>query len=137
MKHPCLRTLCLALTLAMLLSFFPLRPEAARAEAGEAARPETDAGAESLRISELMHKNKASLLDEDGDFSDWIELENASAAPLELEGWRLSDRGSKKGWALPARTLAPGELLLIFTDGKDRSEGELHADFSLSEGETL
>ena len=50
MKHPCLRTLCLALTLAMLLSFFPLRPEAARAEAGEAARPETAAGAESLRI---------------------------------------------------------------------------------------
>lgn len=137
MKHPYLRTLCLALTLAMLLSLFPLRSQTALAEAGEAAQPERGAEAESLRISELMHKNKASLLDGDGDFSDWVELENTSDAPLELEGWRLSDRGSKKGWALPARTLAPGELLLVFTDGKDRSEGELHTDFSLSEGESL
>lgn len=126
MKTRRLRGLVLALALLLSLSALQLQPESAAAE-------ET-AG---LRISELMYKNKASLRDEDGDFSDWIELENASGAAVDLTGWRLSDRGSKKGWALPARTLESGEFLLVFADGKDRSEGELHSSFSLSEGETL
>ena len=126
MKKHGLRGLALALALLLSVSVLQLQPERAAAEE-----------AEGLRISELMHKNKASLRDEDGDFSDWIELENASGAALDLSGWRLSDRGGKKGWALPAVTLESGAYLLVFADGKDRAEGELHSDFSLSEGETL
>ena len=126
MNRLCLRGLSLALALLLSVSALQLQPE--RAAAAEA---------EGLRISELMVKNKASLRDEDGDFSDWIELENASGTALDLTGWRLSDRGGKKGWELPARTLGSGEYLLVFADGKDRGEGELHSDFSLSAGETL
>lgn len=126
MKKRCLRSLSLALALLLGVSALQLQPERAAAEA-----------AEGLRISELMVKNKASLRDEDGAFSDWIELENASGAALDLTGWHLSDRGGKTGWALPARTLESGEYLLVFADGKDRAEGELHSSFSLSEGETL
>lgn len=126
MRRQCLRGLSLALALLLSVPILQLSPGLAAAEA-----------AEGLRISELMHKNKASLRDEDGDFSDWIELENASGAALDLTGWRLSDRGGRKGWELPARTLESGEYLLVFADGKDRQEGELHSDFSLSEGETL
>ena len=126
MNKRCLRGLSLALALLMSTGILRLWPERAAAE-------ET----EGLRISELMVKNKASLRDMDGDFSDWIELENASGAALDLSGWRLSDRGGKKGWELPALTLESGERLLVFADGKDRAEGELHSDFSLSEGETL
>ena len=126
MKKRCLRSLSLALALLLGVSALQLRPELAAAEA-----------AEGLRISELMVKNKASLRDEDGDFSDWIELENASDAALDLTGWHLSDRGGKEGWALPAQTLESGGYLLIFADGKDRAEGEYHSSFSLSEGETL
>lgn len=113
----------LALFLALLL--LPL-PNAARAE-----------GTATLRIAELMVQNKATLRDEDGDFSDWIELENAGSRPVSLDGWTLSDREERAGWALPARTLQPGERLLVFADGKDRREGELHASFALSEEETL
>ena len=126
MKRYCLRSLSLALALLLSVSVLHLQPERAAAEE-----------AEGLRVSELMIKNKASLRDEDGDFSDWIELENASGTALDLTGWRLSDRGGKKGWALPAITLESGGYLLVYADGKDRSEGKLHSNFSLSEGETL
>ena len=44
--------------------------------------PETPASpwAGKLVITELMEKNKSVLADEDGDFSDWIELYNAAMA---------------------------------------------------------
>ena len=129
MKKQGLRAFALVLALSMLLPLAQLRTGTAYAEAAEAA--------DGLCVSELMVKNKASLRDEDGDFSDWIELQNVSGAALSLAGWRLSDRGGKEGWELPDRSLEPGEYLLLFADGKDRSDGELHTDFSLSEGETL
>lgn len=114
----------LALLLALLL--LPLSPAAQAEDAGDG-----------LRIAELMYKNKALLRDADGDFSDWIELENASSRPVALAGWTLRDRADRPGWELPVRTLQPGERLLVFADGKDRRDTELHTNFSLSEGETL
>ncbi len=101
--------------------------------ASPAPTPDVLAGA--LRISELMAENRVTLPDEDGDFSDWIELENVSEAPVALEGWQLCDGG--EGWVLPAGELAPGEALLLFASGKDRAGKELHTDFKLSAGETL
>lgn len=92
--------------------------------------------ADLLRITELMPKNRAALLDEDSASSDWIELYNPTPEPVALGGWLLSDKESG-GWALPDRTLGAGERLLVFASGKDRRGEELHADFSLSEGETL
>nr|MCR5663245.1 CotH kinase family protein [Oscillospiraceae bacterium] len=107
-----------------------------------APEPSADAGrtaeAGAIRLSELMVKNGAALRDEDGDFSDWIELENRSDRPVELAGWRLSDKKSAdKGWTFPAVTLEPGERLLVFASGKDRRGEALHTDFALSAGEWL
>lgn len=113
---------CLALALAAALLF----------PAGEALAEDAP-----VLISELMAKNKAMLRDEDGDFSDWLELENSSDGLVDLTGWQLSDSLSKPGWLIPERVLAPGERLLVFADGKDRRGEQLHTDFSLSEGETL
>ena len=90
-----------------------------------------------LVISELMIKNRGVLADADGDFSDWIELENVSGETVSLNGWTVSDSESKAGWPLPAAELASGERVVIFTSGKNRAGDELHADFSLSEGETV
>lgn len=89
---------------------------------------------EKLRISELMGKNRTCLKDEDGSFSDWIELENYSDVSVDLGGFRISDDEDKDGWQLPAVELAPGARLIVYADGKDRP-GSLHTDFSLSEGE--
>lgn len=95
-----------------------------------------DADAEKIVVSEWMPKNRASLPDEDGDFSDWLELENLSGESVELGGWSLSDKEGSLGWVFPQRELGPGERLLVFASGKDRADS-LHTDFSLSAGETL
>ncbi len=100
--------------------------------------PTVDPAVEASRLclSELMPKNRASLLDADGAPSDWIELYNRSSEPVSLAGWRLSDKDGRD-WALPEGTLGAGERLVIFASGKDRRESELHTDFSLASGETL
>ena len=38
-----------------------------------------------------MSKNDTSIRDNDGDFSDWIELYNSSNNPINLNGYYLSD----------------------------------------------
>ena len=88
-----------------------------------------------LRISELMTKNRATLMADDGSFPDWFELENVSGEALSLEGWTVSDGPEQARWALPARTLAPGECCLIFAGGRDAADGA--APFALSEGESV
>ena len=89
-------------------------------------------------IHEVLYRNERSVLDEDGDRSDFVELFNGGAETVDLGGWYLSDNPEKlTKWALPNIQLAPGEYLLIFLSGKDRSRGELHASFSVHAGETL
>ena len=87
-----------------------------------------------IRVSELMVKNRATLPDEDGDFPDWIELENCSDSAVDLTGWLLRDSERKPFWTFPETRLQPGERLLLFASGKDRPG---HVNFSLSAGETL
>jgi len=87
-----------------------------------------------LAITEFMASNGATLADEDGDFSDWIEIRNVSNLPVDLQGWYLTDHaGNPRQWALPEMPLGGGEDLLVFASGKDRSDpaGQLHANFSL------
>ena len=89
-------------------------------------------------ITELCPKNEGSLADADGEFSDWIELGNLGSESVSLKGWYLSDKTDQLYlWPLPDVTVAPGEQVLIFASGKDRTGGELHASFSLSDGETI
>lgn len=87
-------------------------------------------------ISEFMPKNKSCLRDEDGDFSDWIELHNISEENVELKGWSLSDKKGKTGWTFPEISLEADERLIVFASGKDRAES-LHTDFALSGSDEL
>lgn len=90
-----------------------------------------------IRITELMEKNKAVLPDEDGDFSDWIELANLSDETVDLSAWRICDRPDRAGWTFPALRLAPGERVVIFASRKNRVTLPLHTDFALSEADTV
>ncbi len=90
-----------------------------------------------LVITELMEKNKSVLADEDGDFSDWIELYNASDEELDLTGWRIADGPEDRGWYFPETRLPAGERLLVFASKKDRAASFLHTSFGLSEGECV
>lgn len=106
---------------------------AARPEPSPAARLEQSPA--TLRISELMGKNRAVLRDGDGDFSDWIEIENYGDEAVVLAGFSLSDGGKKAELPLSG-VIAPGEQRVYWASGKDRPE-EGHAAFSLSEGESV
>jgi hypothetical protein len=92
-------------------------------------------------ISEFLASNTTGIADEDGQRQDWIELHNASAAAVNLAGWRLTDDAGDLGkFVLPATTLAAGERLTVFASGKNRSAAgsPLHTNFSLlREGEYL
>ena len=73
-------------------------------------------------ISEVMSDNRTTLADEDGDFPDWIELHNRADALVILDGFGLSDDPAEPfKWRLPNIAMAPGEHLLVFASGKDRS----------------
>lgn len=91
-------------------------------------------------ISEFMAANQASLLDEDGEASDWIELFNPGPESVNLAGWSLTDQADVPAkWRFPERILEPGAFLVVFASGKDRAgAGTLHANFRLEQqGEFL
>ncbi len=73
-------------------------------------------------INEVQSFNGSTLLDEDGDYSDWIELLNRGTQTVSLAGWGLSDRlDNPMKWVFPLCSLAPGGRQLIFASGKDRT----------------
>ena len=89
-------------------------------------------------ITEVMAHNRGTLADADGDLSDWIEIANLGETPVDLGGWYLSDKEDVPDeWKIPALTLAPGEYAVIFASGKNRTDGELHTSFSLTDGDTV
>ena len=86
-----------------------------------------------LVISEVMTSNGGTFADEDGDFRDWVELQNRGSSDISLLGVSL-ERDGDVGWRLPPVTLAPSETLLVWASGKDRAENtsSLHTSFRLS-----
>jgi len=97
--------------------------------------------ARAVVISEFMAANASTLADEDGEFSDWIELYNDESEAIDLSGLALSDdpRGELR-WDFPKVVLEPGEFLIVFASGKDRRDpgSQLHTNFRLSKnGEYL
>lgn len=103
----------------------------------EAAAPAVSEYEGKLVISELMVKNRAALMDENGAFPDWIELENRTDTALDLTGFTLADGEDEPGWALPVFTLEAGARVVIYADGTDDPRIPMHTDFSLSLDETV
>lgn len=88
-------------------------------------------------ITEFMAANTTTLTDEDGAYSDWIEIHNPAGEPVNLDGWYLTDSAaSKTKWQLPPVTVAAGQYVVIFASGKNRrdSNRNLHTNFALSAG---
>ncbi|MGV3636962.1 MAG: lamin tail domain-containing protein, partial [Flavobacteriales bacterium] len=100
-------------------------------------------------INEILAVNSTVMHDPDlGEFADWIELRNTTAAPIDLSGYQLTQEPSgDEGWSLPPITLAPDQSLVIWADGLGLWPGETafvpfrnttatmsacHADFKLS-----
>jgi hypothetical protein len=90
-----------------------------------------------VRINEFMAANAATIVDEDGDSSDWIELQNTGASSVNLAGWFLTDDASvPTRWRFPAVTLAPGQFNFVWASAKNRTNAAapLHTNFRLDRG---
>jgi plastocyanin len=97
-------------------------------------------------ISEFMAQNDSTLLDGDGNYSDWIELYNTGDEAVDLTGWYLSDDTSNPTqWTFPAKSIAAGGHLIVFASGQDEDNAEytdslgyLHTTFKLGgKGESV
>lgn len=95
------------------------------------------ANAQEVAINEIMSSNNSTIEDEDGDASDWIEIYNYGATPVNLEDFGLTDDpATLYKWVFPALTIQPDEYILVWASDKDRAtEGQpLHTNFKISSG---
>ena len=92
-------------------------------------------------ISEFMASNGSTILDEDGDSSDWLEIYNSGVESVDLTGWYLSNNADDLSeWRFPSVKLPAKGLLLVWASGKDKRNPDqpLHTNFSLNaDGEYL
>ena len=103
--------------------------------------PQADCPAQELTITEFMAANGQGIQDQDGDYSDWIEIYNPGRDPVSIGGWFLSnDVDDLTQWEFPAVVIDGQSFLMVFASGKDRTDpgDELHASFKLDrDGEYL
>jgi hypothetical protein len=98
-----------------------------------------------LFISEFVASNSDTLLDGDGNSSDWIEIYNPTATAINLLGWYLTDElDNLTKWRFHSPVSVESEgFLVIFASGQDVDNyvdpnGYYHTNFNLGkEGEYL
>ena len=72
-----------------------------------------------VHINEIMSSNLNGITDEDGAYSDWIELFNNSGSQANLNGFHISDDpANMKKWTFPDIALDPYSYLVVFASGK-------------------
>jgi len=87
-----------------------------------------------------MSLNETIITDEDGDFSDWIEIYNSSTVAINLDGYAITDNPDDLfKWTFPALLLQPDSFLLIFASSKNKlTPPYLHTNFKINnDGEHL
>ena len=107
--------------------------------------PNTDEGVKSflkefvsnskgLVINEVMTFNDSYMVQNQGQYYDWIELKNNSNEPILLSDYYLATSiKNPLRQQLPAITLAPGEVYVVFASGENKYSTEIyfHCNFKL------
>jgi len=92
---------------------------------------------QSVVINEAMSSNASIFSDEDGNFSDWIEFYNATAQPVSLNNFGLSDDPSNlQKWKFPPVEIQPNKFLVVYASGKDRKASSLFWETLITKGDT-
>ena len=111
----------------------PTPGEPNRVESASEIAKTTTVMSGALEITEVMTRNVTYCPDAQGRAHDWVELHNASNAPVSLSGWSLSDDAQKRGkWTFPDATIPAGGYLIVYCSGTSGDASELHASFRLS-----
>jgi len=114
---------------------------AAMASPGGAADLTQEPGAAGipLFINEVMASNVSTVRDLQLDFDDWIEIYNASEAPVDVGGMYLTDDPAEPTrWRFPdnepgVTVIGPGGYLIVWAD-EEVTDGGVHPIFKLHAG---
>jgi hypothetical protein len=92
-----------------------------------------------LYINEFMADNDTVIVDDFGEYEDWIELYNAGSTPVNIAGYYLTDDATRPTLSkIPAgdpSTIIPANgFLLLWADSDDDTQGTLHLKFRLNKG---
>jgi len=89
-----------------------------------------------LVINEFLADNESILMDNSGEYDDWIEIYNYGNQPADLAGLYITDdHENLTQWQMPANNpqtiLPPGQFIILWAD-RDLEQGVLHIDCKLS-----
>ena len=94
-----------------------------------------------LYINEIVASNSYTIKDDDGEYSDYIEIYNNNDYDINLENYRLTDSIYESNkWFFPNITINAHEYMIIYASGKNKCKEKnmCHTNFKLnSEGETV
>lgn len=68
-----------------------------------------------VRVSRVMTGNRSACFPVNGQYFDWIELENPGKYAVDLTGWRLADDADLRGaYVFSGASIAPGGTLVAY-----------------------
>ncbi len=77
---------------------------------------------QSIRLNEIMASNTSTIVDDDGEYSDWIEIYNSGNSAINLNGMYLSDDPlDLMKWQFGDLLIDPNNYILVFASDKDRT----------------
>ena len=92
---------------------------------------------QTIQLNEIVSSNATIIEDEDGDYSDWIEIYNSSEDKIEMEGFGLSDDFDEKyKWIFPSIKINPKSYLMVFASGKNKLDYVASWDAIITESDS-
>lgn len=87
-----------------------------------------------LIFSEVMSANSASVPDENGEFSDWLEIYNGTGHDVDMDGVMLTNRTDRITFPFPSYILKAGERVIVYATDSYQLDPNLpfHGKFKIS-----
>ncbi len=98
-----------------------------------------DTPAAGLRISEVMNHNRSVYADDDGNYHDWVEIQNTGGYTVSLDGFSVTDDPERPDkYVFENVILKPQECVTVHLTGEKGESRVLYAPFGLdSSGDTV
>lgn len=90
----------------------------------------------SVYINEYMTNNERFVTDEDGNYSNYVELYNYGDKDVNLEGYYLSDNiNNLDKYMFDSVVIKAHDYLVVYCSSKNKSDNEIHTNFNLSDND--